>query len=167
MAIIVEDGSGIENANSYVSKEDMVAFLAARNLEIEADNQSASLFLAMSILEAESFKGSKEESSQALSFPRSQITDKEGNDIAENTIPSSVVNALCFLAYYLDQDEDFIGQAEPAVKERMIDILKVKFAVGEDLVAQKNNIKSLPLVYNQIKHLLKNSSSNSGRTIRG
>jgi len=167
MTIIVEDGSGIENANSYVSVEDMVAFLAARNLEIEDGNESASLFLAMSILEAECFKGTKEESSQALSFPRSQITDKEGNDIAANTIPSNVVNALCFLAYYLDQDEEFINASGPEVKKKMIDIITTEYAVGESIVSDKNSIKNLPLVYNEIKHLLKNVSSSSGRTIRG
>lgn len=49
----------------------------------------------MRYIEGLSFKGIRQTEGQALEFPRSDLYDRDGYLIEENTIPLSIIKALC------------------------------------------------------------------------
>ena len=60
MALIVEDGTGIANANSYVSEQELADYLSARGLSVPEDaNPVALIIRAMDYVESKDFRGSK------------------------------------------------------------------------------------------------------------
>lgn len=77
MPIIVEDGSIVAGANSYVSLDDARAYVTERNAELPADDGEAEavLFKAMDYLESfdARFKGDRVERDQPLSWPRTGV----------------------------------------------------------------------------------------------
>jgi hypothetical protein len=106
MALIIEDGSNVENANSYVSAADARTFATLRGIELSADDSvvEAQLILAMDYIEAlrDDFKGFKtnerlngseyEEVAQSLQWPRCNVYI---DDVLfdEHSIPAELKNA--------------------------------------------------------------------------
>lgn len=74
MTITVEDGTGVENANSYVSVEQFKAWATARGYTYPADDTAIEplLIKAMDYIESKesSFYGVKYEENQLLAWPR-------------------------------------------------------------------------------------------------
>lgn len=103
MAIIVEDGTGKEDAESYASVNEFKAYHRARGNEeaadLDADVIEPLLRQATDYLGsyAEQWKGSRITAEQALDWPRSSVT-VHGFDVAEDTVPANVVKACCVLA---------------------------------------------------------------------
>lgn len=109
MALIVEDGTGKADAQSYASEATLVAFAAGRGIVLKADTadkQSVLLTRAMDYLETLEgrFSGSRTTTTQALAWPRKDATLR-GVEIAETTLPAPLVKALCQLACYADLTE--------------------------------------------------------------
>jgi hypothetical protein len=59
------------------------------------------LMLATSMLCRHSYKGCISSRTQALAFPRSGITDREGRPVASNAIPTEIAHATAELALFL------------------------------------------------------------------
>ncbi len=97
--IIVEDGSIVENANSYttVSGVDVYATDYGYTDWTAVSNtiKIQSLLRAMRYIESLSWKGVRSTADQPLEFPRSDLYDRDGYLIDETTIPLSVIKALC------------------------------------------------------------------------
>lgn len=92
MALIVESGQGLPNADSYVSVADCAAYAAAHGLTFAGTEpaQEARLRRATQYLDAQySFKGTESTDTQALAWPR---------DVAPGTVPREIVSACCELA---------------------------------------------------------------------
>lgn len=85
ISLIIEDGSGKPNSNSYVGIDDAKEFATNRGIEFPSDDEIAvALIKACDFLEMKCFKGEKTNESQALAFPRTySLWD-------ENIIPSAV-----------------------------------------------------------------------------
>lgn len=103
MAIIVEDGSGVANANSYVSVADAQAWLEVRGLSFTSEDDAvigAFLIQAMDFLESfrAQFKGAKTSSTQSLQWPRANVYI-DNVEVDDDVIPVELVNALVQLAY--------------------------------------------------------------------
>lgn len=97
MALIVEDGTGLSNANSYVSVADARTWAADRGLTLPTDDAVLSSYL----IQATDFIGSYETqfkgertvpATQALSWPRNCV-DLFGVDLPNNVIPQQLVAA--------------------------------------------------------------------------
>ncbi len=76
MTIIVEDGSIVENANSYVTIDEARAYATARGVTLPIDaTLSANLITAIDYLEAQRarYQGTKVSSIQFLQFPRDDV----------------------------------------------------------------------------------------------
>ena len=71
MALVVEDGTGLANATSFVSRADYIAFAVARGVTI-ADDEAADVELvkAMDYLLTRCYRGDAKTGDQALPFPR-------------------------------------------------------------------------------------------------
>lgn len=101
MTIIVEDGSIVPNANSYVDLAGLRAFATQRGLVVPADDTAAEALLitAMDYLEGLSYVGRRVSFDQALQWPREAAYTQDGYLIPNTKIPTQLINAQCQLAY--------------------------------------------------------------------
>lgn len=102
MSIIVEDGSNVLNANSYVSLIDARAILNPLGQDLNANDVTAEqqLLNSMNYIEAfrAKYKGQRTERSQPLQWPRIGVCiDDFVLDV--DVIPQDLINAQVFAAY--------------------------------------------------------------------
>jgi hypothetical protein len=100
MTIVVEDGSGKSDANSYVSVADASDYAAARGLTFTTSpsgSAEAALIRGTAAIDAayrSRFPGQRANGrTQALEWPRKYAGDAEGNPIGSDEIPQEVINA--------------------------------------------------------------------------
>jgi hypothetical protein len=108
MAIVVEDGSIVTGANSYVSRADVIAYAASRGVTLaDTTATDALLIKACDYLEsfAKQFKGDRYTRDQALCWPRGGAVI-EGYEWSADEIPRQVVSAQCALVVELNAGED-------------------------------------------------------------
>jgi hypothetical protein len=102
VALIVEDGSVVSGADSYVSIADCTTYHAAQGnpawaAAAEADQETA-LRRATKWLDnyyRGRWTGVKSDEDQALAWPRSQAVDEDGCSIDDDEIPQVVKDAAC------------------------------------------------------------------------
>lgn len=101
MALTVENGTGLAGADAYISLVEFKTFCSDRNYRWESfeDFQlEASIRLATSWIDTYSrYKGSRLASSQALEFPRTDLTDWSGYTVTG--VPKRVKDACAELAF--------------------------------------------------------------------
>jgi hypothetical protein len=106
MALVLEDGSAPEGANSYAAVETADAYHSARGNSTWAEastspdqGKTAALIRATTAIDAiyrARFPGTKANGrDQSLEWPRIDATDNEGEEIAEDEIPQEIVDAVC------------------------------------------------------------------------
>lgn len=100
MAIVVEDGTGKVDAESYASVETTKAYCTARGIAIsgraDADIEAALREAAVYIDSRWRFKGRRSSAAQALEFPRSDLVDWSGFNVVG--LPFRVQKAAMSLA---------------------------------------------------------------------
>lgn len=98
MAITVEDGTGIADAESYVSVATFQTWATKRGYTLPAGTSDIEALLrkAVDFIERKTFIGEIEFSDQGLSFPR-LITDIYGVAVSTN-VPAKLKTAQMFLA---------------------------------------------------------------------
>lgn len=132
MAITVEDGSTVTDANSYVSLADFRAYASVRGVSLPVDDAEAEAILikAMDYLEsfADRFIGERVNRDQALSWPRSDVTI-EGFSWSVTEIPRQVRNAQLALGIEINDGNDPFNppDALPVVREK-VDAIEVQYA---------------------------------------
>ena len=96
--MIVEDGTGLPNADSYVSVEFADSYFSARGVSgwesLSTEQKEQSLICATDFIESiYQWYGKKATSEQALRFPRVNLVDYEGQSI--EGIPTCLKQAVC------------------------------------------------------------------------
>lgn len=91
MVLIIENGTNVANANSYVSISEIRNYCEGRAIDLPIENQKieALAILAMDYLELQDFKGERTYSDQVLEFPRNNIYIR-GNLQAANVVPTEI-----------------------------------------------------------------------------
>lgn len=98
MALTVEDGTGLANADSYLSAADATAYLAAHGnpsawAGADLATQEEALRLATQYLDLEyggSWKGFRVRSVQALDWPRCAVSDRDDFEVASDAVPQQI-----------------------------------------------------------------------------
>lgn len=115
MAIIVEDGTGLSNSNSYGSYAGFLAYWADRGFtptrtqqQIESDLIISTQYIDLN----NTFKGCIVADNQALAWPRQGVYDKEGRLIASDVVPTQIANAV--YEYAKRQGDADLQPDEPA-----------------------------------------------------
>lgn len=107
MALVVEDGTGLATANSFITDAEFTAWASARG-RLEGLTQDSGSARAPSIVLAADYlcneqrfqwRGKRTVPTQALVWPRTGATNRDGYDIASNVVPASVKQAQCSLAW--------------------------------------------------------------------
>lgn len=97
MALVIEDGSIVENANSYVSIDDCDEYHAtlgnASWTGADAVKEQA-IIRAMKWLERRQWKGRKYDYEQPLQWPRVDVY-AGGYEVYYDIVPQDVIDALC------------------------------------------------------------------------
>lgn len=101
MPLIVEDGSIVPDADSYVSLTDARALAANYGLELPADDTAAEVALRNGAtyvgLAEPQMCGSRVSAEQSLAYPRTG-TALNGFTVADNVIPSQLIRAQVIAA---------------------------------------------------------------------
>lgn len=161
--IIVENGSIVANANSYVTVAEFQAYCADRNITISGTygDESQLLILAMDYFEQQPFRGIKYIETQPLQFPRSDLYI-DGYLTDSDAIPKLVKEAQMVIAIAIMVGNDPISTVDRAVKREKVDVLEVEYM---DNASFSVVIRSIG---NAMRKLVTSSSmGNNVRTIRG
>lgn len=103
MPFVIEDGTGVPNANSYVSVAQADAYLSysasrVQWLSLTTPDKEAYLVQAARLLDSSVvWKGDKVSASQAMAWPRSGV-DYMGEEWPSNSIPPAVLQSQMELA---------------------------------------------------------------------
>lgn len=146
MALIIEDGTGKEDATSYVSAADARAYAAARGATLppapggaDPDPLEPMLVQAMDYLEAlaSRYKGTPTfPAVQALSWPRTGVVIN-GTELAASgvgSIPRQLKGAQVQLAIEVAAGNDLMPTTDGrVVKKEKVDVIETEFMTGQDL----------------------------------
>lgn len=132
MALIIETGSIVPNADSFITVAELTAYTAKRLVVLSAttDGHLESLIIkAMDFLESleSRMQGSRVDPTQTLSWPRSGV-QLNGFDVPENAVPELLKKALC----QLSTDADLFalmptGDGREVIKKK-VDVLETTYA---------------------------------------
>lgn len=99
MALVLEDGSAPDGANSYATETMLGDYADARGITLATGDAEAALIRATAAIDIRyrgQFSGTKTNGrDQALQWPRSGAVDAEGLAIASDEIPQEVIDATC------------------------------------------------------------------------
>ena len=126
MSLIIENGEGLSNSESYVDVAYVDAYFLKRgNTEWDLiTNKESKIVLAMDYIENNyTYLGTKLVSTQALSFPRLINS--------ETVYPIALKNAVCELALK-SNDEDLLQDISKSVISEKVGELEVKYDSNQD-----------------------------------
>lgn len=128
MAIIVEDGSIVANANSYVSEADLLAYAVARGITLQA-NTEILLIKSMDYIETLNFIGNKVSSTQPLQWPRADVYI-DGYPFPMNEIPQLLKNGLMQTALSIDANVDPQSNIDRQIQSATVGPVSVTYEKG-------------------------------------
>ena len=124
MALIIEDGSIVANANSFVTAVELAAYAALRGVTISGvtATQESLLILAMDYIKGResNMKGHRVTQAQELPYPRYEVS-YHGFYLASNTIPSQLKNAQIELAIQAGNSELLISETTTNLESFNVD----------------------------------------------
>jgi hypothetical protein len=142
MAIVVEDGTIVSGANSYVSEAELTAFNTARNITLSGNyTEEQLLILAMDYVDSLKFKGAKRLYTQGLQWPRVDVwIDGYYNDI--DNIPTELKNGLMQVAVSIDAGNSPQQLAPRKTVKEKVGELEVEYSAGSSSVVIDTKVMS-------------------------
>jgi hypothetical protein len=133
MALIVEDGSIVPGANTYVTDAEYVAYAKARGQSIGEGGSAreVQLIRAMDYIESfrKRFQGDKVRFDQPLQFPRSNVyIDDYFSDYT--TIPKELKNAQMEAGILLNATDILKSGSIQNIQKEKLDVLEVSYFDG-------------------------------------
>lgn len=122
--MIVEDGSGVTDANSYVTVAEYRAYATPRGVSLPVSDTEVEtqLILATDYLEAQCWKGIAAYDGQGLALPRDEVYIG-GSLIASDMIPNKIKFAQMQLAIQVNNGVDLmptvVGGSASVVREKV------------------------------------------------
>ena len=144
MAIVVEDGSIVEAANSYLTVAEVVAFAAARGVTLAADATTEQrLIKASDYIEAREvqFVGYRVSEDQALCWPRSSHCTRS------DRVPEKIKQAQAFLVMAQAASVDIVPIGSPPdqypISKEKVGPLETAYAVQ---AGPSSKVATMPVV---------------------
>lgn len=138
MAIIVEDGSMVTSANSYVTEIELTAFATARSVTLVATAEVL-LIKAMDYIESLAFIGTKYTSTQSLQWPRSGAY-VDSYLFSYAAIPQELKNGLMQCAIAIDQSNDPLQDISRATVREKVGDIEVEYNKSASSVVRNRKI---------------------------
>lgn len=152
MTIIVEDGSIVTNANSYVTEAELTAYAVARGVTISGDPEEL-LIKAMDYIEGLEFIGVKYQYDQPLQWPRAYVM-LDSYWIDQDEIPQLLKDAQCESAITIDADIDPLANIDRVKQSTTVGVVSVTYATGSSATTIVRKLS------NKLRKLLSGGSSN-------
>lgn len=132
MSLVIEDGSLVDSADSYVTVEEVLEYAEKRALVLSLTTDAhveTLVHRAMDLLEAQetTFQGTRVSAEQPLSWPREGVI-LNGFDVDPTTIPVALKKALCQLAVDADSRDLMPTSDGREVIEEKVDVISTKYA---------------------------------------
>lgn len=123
--IIVEDGSVVTGANSYVSEAELATYAADRGVAVTGAADEL-IIQAMDYIEGLSFIGVKGSSEQSLQWPRySAVVD--GYTIDSDAIPQILKDGQMETCLAIDAGNSPLANIDRQTKSEIVDVLEVEY----------------------------------------
>jgi hypothetical protein len=117
----------VEDAEDYFAIDpNATAFLALDDADTEAYLAWASRILDQKTR----WRGSKTVETSGLRWPRTGVTDKDGNVVGRNVVPQPVKDATCELARFLMDYNPAQGQGSDNLKRIAVDVVEIEYQEG-------------------------------------
>lgn len=131
MALTIEDGTIVANANSYITIAEYntwadARFGASRSTAPDDTVAEQIILRAMDYFETLSFIGRQAEDNQPLQWPRSWVSI-DGFAVEANEIPKEVKNSIYELAYAEEQGEGQLNVIERKVTSETVGPISVSY----------------------------------------
>lgn len=138
MTLVVEDGTGLENAESYISLADANAYFIGKRLHSSAWTASIDAVKETALRQATLLIDSEftwtgtilmTDPVQALAWPRKDAYDRYGR--ARNSeVPQEVKYAVCELAHYLLDQDRLVGVQGEGIRRLRVDVIEIEYKDG-------------------------------------
>lgn len=133
----VEDGSGVAGANSYstvAEADDYFAvdpnFLATWDA-LTTEEQEIRLAWASRVLDQKTiWKGYAVSATQAMGWPRTHVTDRDGYAVDSDIVPTPVKHATYELAKYLNTNDLTTGPDTTDFRRIVVDVIEIEYQEG-------------------------------------
>lgn len=166
MALIIEDGTVITNANTYATISYVTAYCDDRKLlmpngdDVDGESKTdmeAAILRAMVYIESKPYKGIKTDRDNPLKWPRNGVEDIDEFAVESDKIPSEILFALA-RAFYEEIFEPNTLQPnierDDVIKQEKIDII-----VTEYFEFKSPEATQFVIIDSYLKGLLKEASS--------
>lgn len=149
--IIVEDGTGVEDANAYTTVSGVDEYCDMYGYtdwdDASEDDKKTAMFRAKRYIDGFDFKGQRVERTQSSAFPRENLVDDEGFTIDDDEVPSQVVNAFCEASYLFLPSSDYdlepvLTKDDFVVQESFVDVASTTWERGSKGVRPKSTVIS-------------------------
>ena len=141
MALVIENGQGLSNAESYVDVDYVDAYFLKRGLTQWASltNREQLIIRAMDYIENNyTYQGAKLVSTQSLQFPR--LIN------GETVYPIALKNAVCELALK-SNEEDLLADTDKTTIREKVGTLEVEYDPNQDNIKSYNYVNKLLAPY--------------------
>lgn len=127
MAIVVEDGTLVSGANSYITLAEFKAWADDRGITYGTDSKiSEQLYRAHDYFESLRFKGLKSDENQTMQWPRDQVL-VDGYAVDSNEIPKEVKTSLFELIKIEIDGDSKLAPSEREVLSEQVDSIKITY----------------------------------------
>ena len=123
--IIIEDGTVVPGANSYVTEAELTTYAADRGVTLTAATDVL-LIKAMDYIESLSFIGTKYSKGQALQWPRSNVYI-DGFYFVPTIIPPALQTGQIATALAIDSDNGPLATVGRSTKREKVDVIEVEY----------------------------------------
>ncbi len=137
MALIAEDGTGLSNADSYVSVAQADSYVSDTFFSgewVTNDTTTKEKLLKNATRLIDSFfdfNGEKSVATSSLRWPRTGVYDKDGIEISSALVPKGIIFATIEMAIAL-QANNFVGENESrGVSSVKVDAIEIQFERSE------------------------------------
>ena len=145
--IVVEDGTVVAGANSYVTEAELTTYAADRGVMLTTTTDVL-LIKAMDYIESLAFIGYRHVGAQPLQWPRDQVYI-DGQHISRTTLPKELKNGLLAAALAVDAELDPLRNVERATKREKVDVIEVEYM---DSAASETIVRTINAALYKILH---------------
>lgn len=123
MALVIEDGTIVAGANSFVTRAEVIAYASARGVTLpDTEATDVHAVNAMDYLWSLCFRGSPVDPDQPLMFPRKGLLDGDDLPGYEYTIPAGIKQAQLQLALDSANGIKLLASSNPAAEVKRVKV---------------------------------------------